>query len=131
MVIFAKVRTSYGVPSLDRPFLHSLCVPVIRVPCMEAAHFARCALAAFEAALMGFKDIIRQAAAPQDLDLSGRLAVPYVSGERSKERDIANTCRAGVRRDREPTIVSGSRLQRFLGPHECVRKRIHGESSTA
>ena len=55
------------------------------------AALARCALAAIDAAIAGFKAIVSHAVTPQDQDLSGRLAVPLCSFERSEERADSKT----------------------------------------
>ncbi len=95
MSLSAKVCPSLGVSSLDRRSRHSMCVPAVRVPCIGAALFARCTLAASDAAIAGLKAIVRQAATPQDSDLSGCLAVPFVSVECSQER-VDSTIRRTV-----------------------------------
>ena len=61
------------------------CASLLYVSLDEAA-LARCARLAIDAAIVGFKAIVRRATTPQDSDLSGRLAVPLCSFERSEER---------------------------------------------
>ena len=65
--------------------------------------FARCTLAASDAAIAGLKAIVRQAATPQDSDLSGCLAVPFVSVECSQERVNSTNRRAVVDLYRSPS----------------------------
>jgi hypothetical protein len=89
-----------------------------------SAALARCALAAIDAAIAGFKDIARHATSPQDSDLSGRLAVPLCSFERSEERRNSKTrgCRLSLR-----ILYLGIFEYEFQGVDEYAHPRAAGE----